>query len=171
MPLGDPRLFALDVRKTPARHRPRYSRAVIDALVDYVASFGAGGPGIPPVDLRAANLAEGGELFRAQCAACHAWAGDGGALLHREAPALHRATATQIAEAVRVGPGLMPAFGTAAVSDRQLDSVVAYVRYLDHPKDRGGNPLWHLGPVAEGAIAWIFGTGILVLATRWIGET
>ena len=171
MPLGDPRLYALNARKTPARHPPRYSRPVIDALVDYVASFGAGGTDIPRVDVRAANLAEGGELFRAQCAACHAWAGDGGALLHREAPSLHRATATQIAEAVRVGPGLMPAFGTAAVSDRQLDSVAAYVRYLDHPKDRGGNPLWHLGPVAEGAIAWIFGTGILVLATRWIGET
>src|SRR5437016_3133621 len=95
----------------------------------------------PPVDVRSTYLAD--------CAACHAWAGDGGALLHREAPSLHRAGATQIAEAVRVGPGLMPAFGAAAISDRQLDSVVAYVRYLDHPKDRGGNPLWHLGPVAE----------------------
>ena len=85
-----------------------------------------------------ASVAQGGSVFRLQCAACHAWAGDGGALLHREAPALHEATPTQIAEAVRVGPGAMPAFGTAALTDGQLADLVAYVRYLDHPKDRGG---------------------------------
>src|SRR5947208_9520042 len=171
MPITDPAVQLGNPNQKVKRREPFYSPRVIRGLEDYVQGLtGAGGPDIPSI-LPVGDVAGGGELFRAQCAACHAWAGDGGALLHREAPSLHRATATQIAEAVRVGPGLMPAFGTAAVSDRQLDSVAAYVRYLDHPKDRGGNPLWHLGPVAEGAIAWIFGTGILVLATRWIGET
>jgi ubiquinol-cytochrome c reductase cytochrome c subunit len=64
----------------------------------------------------------------------------------------------------------MPAFGQAALDDHQLDSVVAYVRYLAKPKDRGGEPLWHLGPMAEGAVAWIIGLGLLILATLWIGE-
>jgi len=43
------------------------------------------------------------------------------------------------------------------------------VRYLDHPDDRGGDPLGHFGPLAEGAIAVFVGLGLLVLAVRWIG--
>src|SRR5207302_794307 len=114
--------------------------------------------------------ARGGELFRLQCAACHAWAGDGGALLHREAPSLHHDTPTQIGDAVRAGPGLMPAFGQAALTDNQLNDLAAYVRYLDHPDDRGGEPLWHLGPMAEGGVAVICGLGIMLLTIRWIGD-
>ena len=114
--------------------------------------------------------AKGEAYFAAHCAACHSWAGEGGALLHREAPTLRQSTATQIAEAVRVGPGGMPAFGSAALDDRQLATVVAYVRSLRHPRDRGGLSLWHLGPLPEGAVAWIIGIGLLVLATQWIGE-
>ena len=53
---------------------------------------------------------------------------------------------------------------------REIDDVVAYVRYLDHPDDRGGQPLWYLGPVAEGAAAIILGLGTLMLAIRWIGS-
>jgi len=44
------------------------------------------------------------------------------------------------------------------------------VRYLDHPDDRGGQPLWYLGPVAEGAIAIVLGLGLLLLVSRWIGS-
>jgi len=151
------------------RHDPAYPPQTIAALVDYVAGVigGGQGPDIPRVG--EGDLAEGGALFRQQCAACHAWAGDGGALLRIEAPALHSATPTQIAEAIRVGPGQMPVFGTAALTDAQTDSVVAYVRYLDHPRDRGGQPLWHLGPFAEGALALVALAGLLVF-TRWIGE-
>lgn len=153
----------------PTRHRPAYPPAMVRALVDYVGAFG-GGLDIPSVDLAAADVARGGETFRLQCAACHAWAGDGGALLHREAPPLHDASPTQIAEAIRVGPDNMPAFGTAAVSDADLDSLVAYVRYLDHPRDRGGQPLWHLGPFAEGLIAWAVAMTAITLVIRWMGE-
>ena len=152
------------------RHDPAYPPEMIEALDKYVGELSAGGPDIPDVDPTAGDLAAGGTTFRLQCAACHAWAGDGGALLHREAPQLHAATPTQIAEAIRVGPGTMPAFGFAAISPDDLNSVVAYVRYLDHPKDRGGLPLWHLGPFAEGAIAWLIGMTVLLLATRWSGE-
>lgn len=163
-----PNTAGADPDIVPRRHDPAYDPPTIAALVDYVTALtGGGGPDIPR--LVGGDLAEGGDLFRLQCAACHAWAGDGGALLHREAPALHASTRTQIAEAVRVGPGQMPAFGTAALTDDQLASVAAYVRYLDSPLDRGGSPLWHLGPVAEGAMA-LAGLAVLLLFTRWIGE-
>lgn len=165
-PLGGKALGDPDV--TPQRHKPAYDPPTVRALVDYTAALaGGGGIDIPP--LTSGNRAEGGALFRLQCAACHAWAADGGALVDREAPALHEATSVQIAEAIRVGPGQMPAFGAAALTDDQVSSVVSYVRYLDDPDDRGGNALWHLGPFAEGAIA-LFAVVALLAFTRWIGE-
>ena len=170
MPITDPNQFLGNPDHEITRHNPFYSPQVISSLEDYIQTLtGRGGPPIPDMNPNA-NRATGGEVFRLQCAACHAWAGDGGALLHREAPQLHDATPTQIGDAVRVGPGLMPAFGHAAIDNRQLDQLAAYVRYLAHPEDRGGNPLWHLGPFAEGFIAWAVGMTFLLLTIRWIGE-
>ena len=170
MPITDPNLVLGNPDQQIERHKPYYSPQTITALEDYIQTLtGVSGPPIPDMNPNA-NRAAGGDLFRLQCAACHAWAGDGGALLNREAPQLHDATSTQIGEAVRVGPGLMPAFGHAAIDNRQLDQLGAYVRYLAHPDDRGGNPLWHLGPFAEGFIAWAIGMTFLLLTIRWIGE-
>jgi quinol---cytochrome-c reductase cytochrome c subunit len=160
-----------DVHTAPKRRAPAYRPQLIAALVAYVDELtGGGGPDIPQLRVRDADVARGGELYRLQCAACHAWAGDGGALLDREAPSLHPATSVQAAEAIRIGPGLMPAFGDAALSDRDMAAVVAYVDYLDDPEDRGGQPLWHLGPMPEGAVAWVVGLGALLLVVRWIGD-
>ena len=170
MPISDPNRFLGNPDQEITRHTPFYPPQTITALEDYVQSLtGASGPPIPDMDPNA-NRAAGGDIFRLQCAACHAWAGDGGALLHREAPQLHEATPNQIGDAVRVGPGLMPAFGDAAIDGRQLDQLVVYVRYLAHPEDRGGDPLWHLGPVAEGLAAWAIAMTVLLLTIRWIGE-
>jgi len=170
MPITDPAFFLGNPDQVINRHAPYYSPATIIGLENHIEDLtGPGGPPIPDIDINA-NRAAGGEVFRLQCAACHAWAGDGGALLHREAPELHSATPTQIGDAVRVGPGLMPAFGPAAIDDRQLDQLAAYVRYLGHPQDRGGEPLWHLGPFAEGFVAWAVGMTFMLLTIRWIGE-
>ena len=115
------------------------------------------------------QMIDGGSLYRESCAACHSWSGEGGALLHREAPPLQSATPVQVAEAIRVGPGQMPAFGTAALTKQQVDDVVRYVGYLQDPDDRGGLPLRHLGPVAEGAIGLV-GLALVLCLCRWIGE-
>lgn len=149
------------------RRAPRYDRRTIGALDGYVASLAGGGPEIPTVGN--GDVSKGGELFRLQCAACHSWAGNGGALLEREAPSLHASTPTQVAEAVRTGPGTMPTFGNAALDSGQLDDVVAYVRTLAHPDDRGGFGLWHLGPFVEGAVGWFVALGGVLLGLRWIG--
>lgn len=153
------------VRRGP----PRYDRAQRAALVDYVAAFGQGLP-VPTVDIAGADLPRGGELYRLNCAACHSWSGTGGALLAREAPPLDRSTPVQAVEAVRTGPGSMPSFGQESFSDAEVDDIAAYVRELQHPEDRGGNPLLHLGPFPEGAVAWVFGIGALVLFINWVGE-
>jgi len=154
----------------PPRKQPAYSPEEIDALVAYVASLG-GGPGIPTVDPQRGDLPQGGELYRLNCAACHNAAGAGGALSSgAHAPALGRATALQIAEAIRVGPGQMPSFDET-LTERDVNSIARYVLYLRDPTDRGGFSLGHSGPVAEGFVAWIFGVGALVLAIRWITRT
>ncbi|MCU1503970.1 MAG: cytochrome c class [Ilumatobacteraceae bacterium] len=161
MPLPSP-------RATPRRRTPAYDSATIAALVAYVATIAPGGPEIPQIDTAGADVANGGGLYRAQCAACHQWAGEGGALRFGNAPSLFAATPTQVAEAVRTGPGAMPVFGQAALDDTQLRDVVGYVEVLDHPDDAGGQPLWHLGPLTEGAAALVALAG-LVVVLRWMG--
>lgn len=163
-----PNTVGIDPDIVPRRHEPAYDPSTITALIDYVdALTGGGGPDIP--DPRGGDVAEGGELFRLNCAACHAWAGEGGALLRRTAPSVLPATDVQVAEAIRVGPSQMPAFGLAALTDEQVASVVAYVRYLQDPRNRGGLALGHLGPFAEGAVA-LAAVAALMLFLRWIGE-
>ncbi len=153
------------------RHAPRYDADTIHALVEYIAALpGFGGPDLPPLDLPNADVAKGGVLYRLNCAACHAWSGRGGALLDRESPSALRATPAQVAEAMRVGPGNMPAFGEAAINATGLDNVAAFTSRLRKERDdRGGFALWHLGPLPEGALAVIVGLGLLLVLARLIG--
>ena len=162
MPLDRPRAQA--ERKAVA-----YSPAQIRQLVAYVASLSPG-PAIPQVDAALGDLAEGNHLYANNCAPCHSSAAAGGALGHAVyAPPLNRATPTQVAEAVRTGPGAMPVFGPDTLDDAQLAAVVRYVGYLHKPDDHGGLSLGHLGPIPEGFVAWVIGLGAMLVAVRWIG--
>ncbi|MGH9164044.1 MAG: cytochrome bc1 complex diheme cytochrome c subunit [Acidimicrobiales bacterium] len=164
MPLDNPDAQA--VRKPPA-----FDRAEIDAIVAHVTSFGPGGPPVPVINPASADLADGGELYRSNCAACHGAAGIGGALAYgTQAPTLHPASSVQVAEAMRIGPGSMPVFGADILTDDQVQDIVRYVSYLDDPDDRGGFGLGHAGPIPEGFVGWLVGLGLLVGACWWIGE-
>jgi ubiquinol-cytochrome c reductase cytochrome c subunit len=55
------------------------------------------------------------------------------------------------------------------LSDDQVNSIVRYVVYLQHPQDRGGLGLSHIGPITEGTIAFVFGLGVCLLIIRRIG--
>jgi ubiquinol-cytochrome c reductase cytochrome c subunit len=154
----------------PTRHAPRYSPRQIRELVAYVTQLtGNRSPAIPTVHVRDADLADGATQYRLNCAACHAATGVGGALFRREAPKVTSATAVQAAEAIRIGPGQMPAFGGAALDRTQLRDTAAYVRDLAHPDDRGGFALWSIGPLAEGGALIVLGLVPLLIAVRWIG--
>jgi len=162
MPLNDP-------HDEPTRKRPAYNEQEIDALVAYVASLG-NGPPLPPIDVNDADVAAGGELFRANCAPCHSASGAGGALSYgAAAPPLSQAEPLQVAAAVRSGPGQMPVFGPDVFDDEQLADLAAYVEYLRRPNDPGGVPIGRTGPVPEGFVAWFFGMGALVALVAWIG--
>ena len=68
-----------------------YSQAQIDQLAAYIASLGAG-PTVPTEKQYSpdgADIAKGGELFRTNCAQCHNFTGEGGALTNGKfAPSL-----------------------------------------------------------------------------------
>jgi ubiquinol-cytochrome c reductase cytochrome c subunit len=165
MPMADPNQPTL-------RQPPRFSRADDDALVAYIASLGPGGPPIPAVRPERGNLARGGQVFVGACAPCHGAAGQGAAVARGQvAPSLREATPTQIAEAVRIGPGPMPKFGDRVIDAADLDALVRYVLFLTHAPDPGGLNLGHEGPVIEGFVAWLLGLGLMLLAVRLIGTT
>lgn len=170
MPIANP-----DARMQPGPSQ--YTRSQIDAIVEHSRALGAPGPEIPELALDGADLAHGNELYLENCAACHSTTGVGGALTQATgadsssviAPPVLDSTPTEVAEAIRAGPGTMPVFAEETFDQADLDAIVSYVVYLQDPVDRGGADAGRVGPVVEGAIGWIVGLGSLLLFMRWIG--
>jgi ubiquinol-cytochrome c reductase cytochrome c subunit len=167
--LSTGRMPLANSEEQPQRKEPAYDDEEIAALVAFVGTLGEG-PAIPDVDTADADLAAGGEVFRANCQACHSASGSGGALSYgRAAPRLSDATPTEVGAAVRIGPGQMPVFGPETISDDELDDLAAYVEYLRSPEDPGGIPIGRTGPIPEGFVAWIIGVPALLALVAWIG--
>ncbi len=168
----------LAVSSAQAVRKPvRFTRSEILQIVAFVQSQRPAGvpqfgPAIPSVDTKTADLADGNTLFVLNCAACHTITGAGDALADGyQAPSLHKATTTQVAEAIRTGPGNMPQFSSGALSDKQVAEIVAYVTgAIQHPDNRGGLGLGGIGPVAEGFVGLLIGVGGLMLISFWIGD-
>jgi quinol---cytochrome-c reductase cytochrome c subunit len=153
----------------PLRGPPAYPPGEIRALVRYIGSLG--GPGIPEVHPERGDLPQGQHAFATYCAGCHQIVGRGGVVTGAAVPALTEATPTQLAEAVRIGPYLMPAFDERQIDAGTLDSIALYVQtVVKHPDDRGGWGLGNVGPIPEGMVAWLLAGGVLLLVARLIGE-
>jgi ubiquinol-cytochrome c reductase cytochrome c subunit len=161
MPLASP-------KDEPMRATPRFDPQEIAALVAYIGSLG--GPAIPKVDPAHGDLAAGFRAFTLDCAGCHQSLARGGTVIGGVAPALIEATPTQIAEAVRIGPYLMPPFSTRAIDTATLNSIVRYVEYAKNPPNAGGFGLGNIGPIPEGLVAWLVAGAGLLLVARLIGE-
>ena len=86
----------------------------------------------------------------------------------RAAPTLWNATATQLVEAMRTGPGQMPVFGPDTLSRSEADNIAAYALTLSNREGRGGFDLGAIGPVPEGFVAWVALTTVLFGVMRWI---
>jgi quinol---cytochrome-c reductase cytochrome c subunit len=109
------------------------------------------------------------KLFTENCSGCHQVAAQGGLVVGGTAPKLDAATPTQIAEAIRIGPYLMPKFTERQLSDRNVDSIIAYLQVAKNPDDRGGWGIGHLGPIPEGLVAWLLAGAALVGVAMVIG--
>ena len=161
MPLGDSEQQA-------ERKESPFTENEIDALVEYVESFGDG-PEIPEVALAGARPAAGQELYSENCAPCHGTTATGGAVGPGAlAPSLFVADDVEIAEAMITGPGEMPVFDFA---DHERNEIVAFVLHLQDEKDPGGQDIGGIGPVPEGFVAWLLGGAGVVALCLFIGVT
>jgi ubiquinol-cytochrome c reductase cytochrome c subunit len=153
----------------PQRGRVLFNEREIRALIAYVASLG-GGPPVPRPRPAEGSLSEGLELFTEHCAGCHQVVAKGGVVTGARVPPLEDATPRQVAEAVRIGPYVMPSFSKRDLTDAQLDSIVRYVEYAKHPEDRGGWGIGNVGPIPEGMVTWFIAALAFVMACMLIGE-
>ena len=149
-----------------------YNEEQVAALAAYIASL-APGPAIPTaedVSFEGANVAEGGVLFRTNCAQCHQAAGQGGALTQGKwAPNLMKATPTEIYEAMITGPQSMPIFSDGTLPKENKQQIIAYINNLQNASSPGGLDLGRLGPVTEGLFLWSAVFAALIGAAIWIG--
>lgn len=148
-------------------HMPSFAYTLSVADIRSVSQYVV--DSIADIPLSSGDMKEGGVLFRTYCASCHRTAGRGGALafVGTNAPVLTEKSGALIAGAIRWGPGPMPAFPPSILDDRQLASVVLYIRYAQHPYSPGGFTLNWYGPVAEGCAAWGVVFGLVGIAV-WI---
>jgi ubiquinol-cytochrome c reductase cytochrome c subunit len=153
----------------PTRNPNFFDDHEIDALIAYVASLGPGLP-IPDPHPENGDPSEGLALFREHCAGCHQIVAQGGYVTGAIPPPLGRSTPVQIAEAVRIGPFVMPRFSEKRISDSELDSLIAYVQYAKSPNDAGGWSIGHVGPVPEGMVTWFLAATVLVGTCVLIGK-
>ncbi|MGI8750004.1 MAG: c-type cytochrome [Thermoleophilaceae bacterium] len=155
----------------PERAGPIYSRRQIAQLTAYVTGLGVGGPPVPEVDPARGDVADGRRLFTDSCSGCHQIQTEGGVAPGLVAPPLSAATPTQIGEAVRVGPYLMPKFGERQLSKTEVDSIARFVTGPGRdPVDRGGWGIGNIGPITEGLVAFLLLGSALVITARVIGE-
>jgi ubiquinol-cytochrome c reductase cytochrome c subunit len=165
------RMPAKEVGAENERKPTTFTQQQIYAIADYIASLG-GGPPIPDaqqVSTAGADTALGSQLFSANCAQCHGFAGAGGALTYgKDAPPLTQATPTQIYEAMLTGPEAMPVFADGAIPPQAKRDIIAYIVDTRKEPNPGGLSLGRTGPVTEGLVVFLGGMGFLVLVAMWL---
>ena len=158
---------------TQAMRKPRvYNEEETAALAAYVASL-APGPAIPGESElnyeRDGNSAEGGELFRNNCAMCHNFAGQGGALSQgKYAPTLMGVEPKHIYEAMITGPQSMPVFSDKTITPEEKLSIIKWIKAAEAEPNLGGATVGRIGPVTEGLLAWVLGLGLLIGIAVWL---
>ncbi|MEU8570640.1 c-type cytochrome [Streptomyces pathocidini] len=150
-----------------------YTQTEIDQLAAYVASLGAGPitPKKEQYDPAGADIANGGELFRTNCAQCHNFTGKGGALTGgKYAPELDDVEPKHIYEAMQTGPQQMPSFPDSTMPEEDKRDIIAYLHTVNSKDSEspGGFELGGLGPVSEGLFGWVFGLGVMIAAAIWV---
>lgn len=148
-----------------------------EAIAAFVATLGPG-PAIPnEEDYSTAGMSDeerekavvlGGQIFLANCTACHNFDGAGGAMPRGGyAPSIHDTSPKHIYEALLTGPGPMDKFSNGNISSDDKRAVIAYIESIREEPEAGGFGLGAVGPVAEGLFTWL-GIAVLVGIATWI---
>ena len=158
-------------QEAEAREKPsQFTDQELDQLMAYIQAHG-GGPTLPSGDLRDGDLAQGGELFRLNCASCHNFVGEGGALSSgKMAPSLQHADDMTIYTAMLSGPENMPVFGDNQLTPAQKRAVINYVQTIHAEANPGGAGIGRIGPVGEGLVIWVVGIGVMLFGIFWMGS-
>jgi ubiquinol-cytochrome c reductase cytochrome c subunit len=155
------------------RKEPVFNEDQVNALGAYVQANG-GGPQVPTNDSDLKDIEQrslGGELYRLNCASCHNFTGQGGALSQgKYAPNLDQATDKEIYAAMLSGPENMPKFGDGQLTPDQKKAIVAFIQNNKATVDPGGYSLGGFGPAPEGLVAFLVGMGAIVALTLWMGS-
>ncbi|TYL46117.1 c-type cytochrome [Nocardioides sp. BGMRC 2183] len=166
----------------PGAQAPRkevvYNERETAALAAYVATLGTG-PAIPDEELYSTEgmeedelnelVSRGGQIFLANCTACHNFEGSGGAMPRGGyAPKIRGVDAKHIYEAMLTGPQSMDTFSDGNIPPEDKKAVIAYLEMLDEQPGYAGFSFGGLGPVSEGIIAWLVGLGVPVAFAVWI---
>ena len=170
--VGTGRMPMADMSTQAMRKAPLYTPEETAALAAYVASL-APGPEIPTEAQlnyeRDGSLAEGGELFRTNCAMCHNFAGQGGALTQgKYAPTLMGVEPKHIYESMVTGPQSMPVFSDKTITPQEKLSIIKWLKAAEKEPNLGGASLGRVGPVTEGLLAWTLGLGVLIGVAVWL---
>ena len=170
--VGTGRMPMADMSQQAMRKKPLYTEEQTAALAAYVASLAPGPASLTNEEIefeRDGNTAEGGELFRNNCAMCHNFAGQGGALTQgKYAPTLMGVEAKHIYEAMITGPQSMPVFSDKTITPEEKLSIIKWIKAAEAEPNLGGASLGRVGPVTEGLLVWTFGLGLLIGIAVWL---
>jgi len=170
--VGTGRMPMADMSQQAMRKEPLYTEEQTAALAAYVASLAPGPASLTNEEIeweRDGNTAEGGELFRNNCAMCHNFAGQGGALTQgKYAPTLMGVEAKHIYEAMITGPQSMPVFSDKTITPEEKLSIIKWIKAAEDEPNLGGASLGRVGPVTEGLLVWTFGLGLLIGIAVWL---
>lgn len=166
------RMPMADMSQQAMRKEPLYTEVETAALAAYVASLAPGPAAVTNEELaweRSGDTAEGGELFRNNCAMCHNLAGQGGALTQgKYAPTVMGVEPRHIYEAMLTGPQAMPVFADTTLTPQEKLSVIKWIKHAENEPALGGAALGRVGPVTEGLLAWTLGLGLLIGIAVWL---
>ncbi len=150
---------------------PLFDARQTAAIVTYVTSQAQTTIPIPDVRIDPSKLQRGRLLFEDNCQACHGAGAEGATAGYQwTALPLNRATPTQIGEAIRIGPGVMPRFPKTVLSGDDVNAIATYIGYLTaNSQTYGGTVMDYLGPISEGAVSALIGVGFLFWVVYFTG--
>ena len=153
------------------KKKEAFNQEEINTMAAFIASL-APGPAIPAEEMYRTDgdLNEGGQIFRTNCASCHNFLGNGGALSRgKYAVSMKETSAKHIYEAMLTGPQSMPTFNDGALTPEQKKDVITWLKYMHNSSDPGGYAAGRIGPVSEGLFLWTVVVGVLIAAAIWLG--
>jgi ubiquinol-cytochrome c reductase cytochrome c subunit len=170
--VGTGRMPLAEMSQQAMRKKPIYNPQETAALAAFISSLAPGPATVTNKSLayeRDGNAAQGGQLFRTNCAMCHNFAGQGGALSNgKYAPTLMGVDPKYIYEAMVTGPQSMPKFTNATITSQEKLSIIKWIQAANHEQNQGGASLGRVGPVTEGLLGWVLGLGLLIGVAAWL---